>query len=77
MVSQTTLVKKNHQISRPFWKKIAEYHVEKLTNAAIARRLHISVSTVQRKFNEFNFQENFHSLPTVLSWDEFSRIKES
>ncbi|HFU4049541.1 TPA: transposase, partial [Streptococcus suis] len=42
---------------------------------AIARRLHISVSVVQRKLAQFQFPQDFTKLPKVLSWDEFSRNK--
>ena len=75
VVSQTNLVKKNCQISQPIWKKITQYHTEKLTNTAIARRLHISVSAVQRRLEQFEFQESWDQLPSVLSWDEFARNK--
>ncbi|MEW4354416.1 ISL3 family transposase [Streptococcus pneumoniae] len=71
-VSQTPLVKKHHQISQPIWDKITQLHTEKLTNSDIARRLHISVSVVQRKLNQFSFKEQFSQLPKILSWDEFS-----
>ncbi len=46
-----------------------------MTNIAIARRLHISVSVVQRKLAQFQFEHDFTKLPKVLSWDEFSRNK--
>lgn len=74
-VAQTTLVKKHHQISQPVWNKITQLHTEKVTNSDIARRLHISVSVVQRKLTQFSFKEQFSRLPKILSWDEFSRNK--
>ena len=37
----------------------------------IARRLHVSTSTV-RKLDQFNFKEHYDKLPAVMSWDEFS-----
>ena len=46
-----------------------------MTNSAIARRLHISVSVVQRKLAQFQFPQDFTKLPKVLSCDEFSRNK--
>ncbi|EMB67903.1 putative transposase [Streptococcus mutans ST1] len=46
-VSETPLVQKNCQISKAVWAKITQLHTEKLTNSAIAKRLHISVSVVQ------------------------------
>lgn len=74
-VAQTSLVKKNHQISEPVWKKMTDAHTDKMTNTAIAKRLRVSVSTVQRKLTQFTFKENFTKLPEVLYWDEFSRNK--
>ncbi|MCW8645702.1 ISL3 family transposase, partial [Streptococcus macedonicus] len=55
--------------------KITQYHTEKLTNTAIAKRLHLSVSLVQRQLEAFTFKEDFTRLPEVLSVDEFSRNK--
>ena len=74
-VAETPLVQKNGQISKPVWAKITQLHTEKLTNSAIAKKLHISVSTIQRKLEQFTFKEDFSKLPTVLSWDAFSRNK--
>ncbi len=74
-VAQTPLVKKNHQISQPVWKKITQLHTEKRTNSDIAKRLHISISAVQRQLEQFTVKEDFSRLPNVLSWDEFSRNK--
>ena len=74
-VAKTSLVKKNCQISQPVWAKITQLLIEKQTNTDIARRLHVSVSTVQRQLNAFTFKDNFESLPEVLSWDEFARNK--
>ncbi|MGT2908086.1 ISL3 family transposase [Streptococcus dentiloxodontae] len=74
-VSETPLVQKNCQISKPVWAKITQLHTEKLTNSAIAKRCHISGSAVQRKLEQFTFKENFTKLPEILSWDEFSRNK--
>jgi len=74
-VAETTLVQKNHQISKPVLSKITELHTDKLTNSDIAKRLHISVSAVQRKLEQFTFREDFSKLPKILAWDEFSRNK--
>ncbi|HFR3254192.1 TPA: transposase [Streptococcus suis] len=74
-VAETDLVKKNCQISQPIWEKITQLHTENMTNIAIARRLHISVSVVQRKLAQFQFEHDFTKLPKVLRWDEFSRNK--
>ncbi len=49
---------------------------EKLTNTVIAKRLHISLSAVQRQLEQFIFKEPFSKLPEVLSWDEFDRAKD-
>ena len=74
-VAKTSLVKKNCQISQPVWAKITQLLIEKQTNTDIAKRLHVSVSTVQRQLNAFTFKDNFETLPEVLSWDEFARNK--
>ncbi|HFI0412245.1 TPA: transposase, partial [Streptococcus suis] len=62
-------------ISQPIWEKVTQLLTENMTNSAIARRLHISVSVVQRKLAQFQFPQDFTKLPKVLSWDEFSRNK--
>lgn len=41
----------------------------------IAEKLAISTSTVYRKLKQFQFKDNFSTLPEVLSWDEFSYQK--
>lgn len=74
-VSETSLVKKNCQISQPIWEIVTQLHTENMTNIAIARRLHISVSVVQWKLAQFQFEHDFMKLPKVLSWDEFCRNK--
>lgn len=66
-IAKTSLVKKNCQISLTVWAKITQLLIEK--------RLHISVSTVQRQLNAFTLKENFEVLPEILSWDEFARNK--
>lgn len=74
-VSETPPVKKNRQISQAIWENVTQLHTKNMTNSAIARRLHISVSAVQRKLAQFQFAQDFTKLPKVLSWDEFSRNK--
>lgn len=71
VMSQTSLVKKNCQISTLVWTKITQLLTENQTNTAISKRLHISVSIAQIQLKAFDFKENFESLPEVLSWDEF------
>ncbi|MGT2906762.1 transposase family protein, partial [Streptococcus dentiloxodontae] len=61
-VAETPLVQKNGQIPKPIWTKITQLHTEKLTNSAIAKKLHISVSAVQRKLAQFTFKEDFSKL---------------
>ena len=75
VVSETSVVRKNCQISQVVWKKITDLHIENLTSTAIARRLHISVSVAQRRLEQFAFKESFTKLPEILSIDEFSRNK--
>lgn len=49
-----------------------QLHTEKLTSTDIAKRLHTSVSAIQRNLEQFSFTENLSRLPEILSWDEFS-----
>ena len=56
MVAETSIVKKNHQISR-------------IINQKIAQKLAISTSTVIRKLNDFHFKHDFSRLPEIMSWD--------
>ncbi|MEW4355019.1 transposase family protein [Streptococcus pneumoniae] len=70
-VAETPLVRKNYQISEPVWQKMTADHTERLTNSDIAKKNHVSVSTVQRKLTQFTFKEDFSRLPDILSWDEF------
>jgi len=74
-VAETSLVKKNHQISNPVWMRITKAHTENRTNSDIAKFVHVSVSTVQRKLAQFSFKEDYSKLPEILSWDEFARNK--
>lgn len=71
-VSETSLVKKNHQIPTILNQKIAQKLIEKTSMTKIAEELSVSTSTVIRKLNEFQFKTNLDYLPTVMSWDEYS-----
>ncbi len=74
-IAETALVEKNCLISQPIWEKVTQLHTENMTNIASARRLYISVSVIQRKPAQFQFEHDYMKLPMVLSWDEFSRNK--
>ncbi|MFX3772397.1 ISL3 family transposase, partial [Streptococcus suis] len=67
-VTQTALVNKNCQISLPISEKVTQLHKENMTKIAIASRLHISVSVVNRKLDQFKLYHDFTKLPIVLSW---------
>ena len=69
MVTETSLVKKNHQIPRIINQKIAQKLIEKTSMTDIAHQLSISTSTVLRKFNDFRFKHDFSRLPEIMSWD--------
>ena len=71
-VSETPLVKKNHQIPTILNQKIAQKLIEKTSMTKIAEELSVSTSTVIRKLNDFQFKTNLNYLPTVMSWDEYS-----
>ena len=70
-VAETSLVKKNHQISTIVNQKITQKLIEKIPMTAIAESLSISTSTVIRKLKEFKFKTDLSSLPTHMSWDEY------
>ena len=70
-VEETSLVKKNHQISTIVNQKITQTLIEKIPITAIAESLSISTSTVIRKLKEFKFKTDLSSLPTHMSWDEY------
>ncbi|WP_227986344.1 transposase, partial [Streptococcus ruminantium] len=74
-VSETSLVQKNCQISEIVRQKIAHLLLNREALTHIAAKLAISTSTVYRKFKQFHFQEEYTTLPEVLSWDEFSYQK--
>lgn len=74
-VSETSLVQKNCQISEMVRQKIAHLLLNRDPLTHIAFKLAISTSTVYRKLKQFQFHEDFNTLPEVLSWDEFSYQK--
>ena len=69
MVTETSLVKKNHQIPRIINQKIAQKLIEKTSMTDIAHQLSISTSTVIRKINGFRFKYDFSRLPKIMSWE--------
>ena len=71
-VAETSLVKKNHQISTIINQKITQKLIEKVPMTAIAESLSISTSTVIRKLKEFEFKSDLNHLPEHMSWDEYS-----
>ena len=71
-VAETSLVKKNHQISTIVNQKITQKLIEKIPMTAIAESLSISTSTVIRKLKEFEFKSDLNHLPEHMSWDEYS-----
>ena len=70
-VTETPLVKKNHQIPRIINQKIVQKLIEKTSLTDIAHQLSISTSTVIRKLNDFHFKHDFSRLPQIMSWDEY------
>lgn len=70
-VSETSLVKKNHQIATVVHQKIAQLLIEKQSMTDIAKRLAVSTSTVIRKLNEFQLKTDWNWLPKNMSWDEY------
>ena len=71
-VAETSLVKKNHQISTIINQKITQKLIEKVPMTAIAESLSVSTSTVIRKLKEFEFKSDLNYLPEHMSWDEYS-----
>ncbi|AXJ12031.1 ISL3 family transposase [Streptococcus pluranimalium] len=70
-VSETSLVKKNHQIATVVHQKIAQLLIEKQSMTDIAKRLAVSTSTVIRKLNGFQLKTDWNWLPKNMSWDEY------
>jgi transposase len=75
MVAQTTLVKKNHQISEPVRLKILEKLHSKESLTHISRDLGVSPTTVYRKLQQVEVNSSATSLPKHLAWDEFAFVK--
>ena len=75
MVTETPIVKKNHQVPRIINRKIAQKLIEKTSMTDIAHQLSISTSTVIRKLNDFRFKHDFSRLPEIMSWDEYTFTK--
>jgi len=72
VVAETSLVKKNHQISTIVNQKITQKLIEKVPMTAIAESLSVSTSTVIRKLKEFEVKSDLNHLPEHMSWDEYS-----
>ena len=71
-VSETSLVKKNHQIATIVKQKITQKLIEKLPMTAISESLSVSTSTVIRQLHKFKFKTDLNYLPEHMSWDEYS-----
>ena len=69
IVTETSSVKKNHQIPRIVNQKIAQKLIEKTSITDIAHQLSISTSSVIRKLNDFRFKHDVSHLPKIMSWD--------
>ena len=70
-VAETSLVKKNHQISTIINQKITQKLIEKVPMTVIAESLTVSTSTVIRKLKEFKFKSDLNYLPEHMNWDEY------
>ena len=71
-VSETSLVKKNHQIATVVKQKITQKLIEKLPMTAISESLSVSTSTVIRQLHKFKFKTDLNYLPEHMNWDEYS-----
>ena len=65
MITETSIVKKNHQIPRIINQKIAQKLIEKTSMTDIAHQLSISTSTVIRKLNDSHFKQDFDHLNII------------
>lgn len=74
-VSETSLVQKNCQISELVKRKTTQLLLNREALTHITEKFALSTSTVYRKLKQFQFKDNFSTLPEVLSWDEFSYQK--
>ena len=71
VVSETSLVKKNHQIATIVKQKITQKLIEKVPMTSIAESLSVSTSTVIRQLHKFKFKTNLNYLPEHMNWDEY------
>ncbi len=71
-VTETSLIKKNHQIPLILNQKITQKLTEKVAMTATAESLAVSTSTVSRKLKEFQFKTDLTWMQTNMSWDEYS-----
>ena len=76
-VAETSLVKKNHQISTPVYQKITQKLLENKTVTDVSKELLVSPNTVQRQLDLMEIKEDYTRLPTCMSWDEFSFVNSS
>lgn len=67
MVAETSIVEKKHQISNLVRQKVKQLLTEKGSLTDIAKKLHVSTSTVYHKLDQFTFKEHKDQLPTVMS----------
>ncbi|MGT2826496.1 ISL3 family transposase [Streptococcus himalayensis] len=74
-VSETSLVKKNCQVSELVRQKMTLLLLNRESLTHIASKLAISPYTVYRQLQQCQFQEDYASLPEIISWDEFSYQK--
>ncbi len=70
-VTETSLIKKNHQIPLILNQKITQKLIEKVAMTATAESLAVSTSTVSRKLKEFQFKTDLTWMQTNMSWDEY------
>ena len=76
MVSETSIVKKNHQIPLIINQKIAQKLIEKTSMTDIAHQLSISTLTVVRKLNDFRFKDNFSRFPGLYLGTSMLSLRE-
>lgn len=76
---EVSFVGKHSQISNLLKKAILVDLKENVSLTHIARQHNVSVTTVQRIFNQgySNYVPNYHTLPEVICFDEFKSTKDS
>ena len=67
---EISIVEKKHQISNLVRQKVTQLLTEKGSLTDIAKRLHVTTSTVYHKLKQLTFKEHKDQLPAVISWDE-------